>query len=62
MAVIDALNTQLRNALRAPDMQEKLHFQGYEVTPSSPEQLASRINTDMDLWAPIIKKAGIKAE
>jgi tripartite-type tricarboxylate transporter receptor subunit TctC len=60
--VIDKLNAALRSTLQMPEIRKKLATQGYEVTPSSPEELAARIKADSTLWAPIIKNAGIKAE
>ena len=61
-AIIDKLNAALRSTLEMPEIRSKLHEQGYEVTASSPQQLAARIKSDVELWGPIIRKAGIKTQ
>ncbi len=62
VAIINKLNAALRETLQTPDIQKKLTSQGYDVTPSSPEELSARIKADNELWEPIIKKAGITAQ
>ncbi|MBL0419043.1 tripartite tricarboxylate transporter substrate binding protein [Ramlibacter sp. AW1] len=60
--VVDKLNAALRSTLEMPEIRSKLQEQGYEVTASTPQELATRIKSDVQLWGPIIRKAGIKTE
>ena len=45
-----------------PDMREKLIAQGAEPAPTTPEQFAAFVKSEITKYAKIIKEAGIKAE
>src|SRR5437764_7615829 len=60
--VIDKLNGAVGKALASPDIVERLHAQGAEPMPGTPEAFASFMRAEMARWAPVVKQAGIKAE
>jgi len=60
--VVETLNSALRATLQTADMREKLAQQGYEPMITASRDLSTRINADLGLWGPIIKKAGIKLQ
>src|SRR5499433_1603159 len=60
--VVGALYRESTNILAQPDMKERLAALGYEVVASTPEEFATRIKTEIDMWAKVIRAANIKAE
>lgn len=60
--VIDRLNTTLNQALNAPALKERMTKDGFDPTPSTPEQARARLEKEMPQWAKLIKERGITAE
>jgi tripartite-type tricarboxylate transporter receptor subunit TctC len=62
-AIIDQLNAEIRKALQAPDIRERLITQGgNEIVTGSPEDLATLIQSDLKAYAKLIKDAGIQPQ
>jgi len=61
-AIVDMLNGELRKALNAPDVREKLQGQGMDPFILSPEEFATLMKTDMARYAKVIKAANVKLE
>lgn len=60
--VIDRLNTTLNQALNTPALRERMAKDGFDPTPSTPEQARARLEKEMPQWAKLIKERGITAE
>jgi tripartite-type tricarboxylate transporter receptor subunit TctC len=60
--VIDRLSGALGNAVRAPDVAERLQKIGFEPVGSGAEELARRMAEDRARWAPIVKASGFSAD
>jgi tripartite-type tricarboxylate transporter receptor subunit TctC len=60
-AIVEVLNGAVRQALSDKDIRERIAGIGAEAQASSPDELAALVKTTSDMWGPIIKKAGIKA-
>lgn len=60
--VIDKLNTSLNQALNTPALRERMAKDGFDPTPSTPEQARARLEQEMPQWAKLIKERGITAE
>lgn len=58
--IVLRLNKALRDALAEPDVVRRLTEAGYEITPSSPEELAARVKADYDKWGRVAQ--GLKFE
>ena len=43
-------------------MQERLAGLGYDLVASTPEEFATRIKAEIEMWAKVIRAANIKAE
>jgi hypothetical protein len=43
-------------------MQERLAGLGYDLVASTPEEFATRIKAEIEMWAKVIRGANIKAE
>jgi tripartite-type tricarboxylate transporter receptor subunit TctC len=61
-AVLERLNHEVVQILRADDVRERLGAQGLEATGSTRQELATRIREDITKWQRVVKAAGIKVE
>jgi len=60
--VIARLNAAMRTALAAPETVNGLALMGLVAQSSTPAELAARLKSDTDLWAPLIKSIGFTAD
>jgi len=58
--VIDKLNTAINEALKSPEMLERLLRLGAEIKPGTPADFAAFIAEEGPKWAEVIKSSGIK--
>lgn len=61
-AIVNLLNAEVRKALAAPDVQQKLSEQAIEPRTSSPAALAKLVSDDLKRWSRVVKDAGIQPE
>ena len=61
-ATLDRLSGALGNAVRAPDVADRLQKIGFEPVGSSAEELARRMTEDRARWAPVVKASGFSAD
>lgn len=61
-AVVDRLNTEFVNAIRAPDLRDRLVKAGADPVGNTPEQYAAFVQNEIAKWGKVIKAAGIKGE
>ena len=52
----------MRTALAAPETVNGLALMGLVAQSSTPAELAARLKSDTDLWAPLIKSIGFTAD
>ena len=60
--VIARLNAAMRSALAAPETVNGLAVMGLVAQSSTPGELAARLKSDTELWAPLIKSIGFTAD
>jgi putative tricarboxylic transport membrane protein len=63
--VIDTLSVALQEALKSPEVKDRLAAAGAETVSSErarPEALRAHLKSEIDRWTPIIKKAGVSAD
>ena len=60
--IIARLNRELLKALQSPDVLARLKNEGAEVVGSTPEDAAAIIRRDLDKWADVIRRTGIRAD
>jgi tripartite-type tricarboxylate transporter receptor subunit TctC len=60
--IIARLNTEAVKGTRSPEFAKSMGALGYDITPSTPEQMASLIKTDIDRWAPVVRASGAKLD
>jgi tripartite-type tricarboxylate transporter receptor subunit TctC len=60
--VVARLNAETLKALADPGVRDRLTALGAVITPSSPEQFSSFLQTEIDKWAVVIKAASIEPD
>jgi tripartite-type tricarboxylate transporter receptor subunit TctC len=61
-AIVDRLNSELRGAVSAPEVRQRLENLGFEVTGSSADEFSQVIKSDLEIIRQVIQAAGIKPE
>ena len=61
-AVVDRLNTEIRTAMAAPEIAERLSLEGAEVWTNTPTEFRDHISKEMARWGELVKRTGIKPE
>jgi tripartite-type tricarboxylate transporter receptor subunit TctC len=60
-AVVARLNADIHKALADPEVKERLAALGAEVSPSTPEELATLVRSEHERYGRLIRDANIKA-
>lgn len=58
--VIEKLNDEMKKALAAPALKEKLENLGVQSTPMAPEEFGRLIKDEIRIYGDFVKKAGLK--
>lgn len=61
-AIVERLNKELRLALAAEDVRQRLAADGAEVLPSTPEEYAADIDREEATWSKVVNALGLKGE
>ena len=59
-AIVNRLNIAVRASLADPVLSNQFFDLGYDVIPSSPDELAARVKADYDLWSGVAKGLNIE--
>ena len=60
--IVKRLNSEIVAVLALPEIRERLLSQGVEARPTTPEEFARLIVSDIARWAVVVKRAGLRAE
>ena len=60
--IVERLNREIVKALNTAEVREQLLANGMEPEPSTPEELAKHIETELAQWGRVVKEAGIQAQ
>jgi tripartite-type tricarboxylate transporter receptor subunit TctC len=60
--IVNRLNSEIREALTLPDVQQRLVEGGNVATPSTPEEMRARVEREMARWSRVIEASGLKTE
>lgn len=60
--IVDTLQKAVAAAVKSPDIVESFRAQGIEAKSSTPEALASILQSEQKLWAKVIKDGGISLD
>jgi tripartite-type tricarboxylate transporter receptor subunit TctC len=58
--IVTLLNGHVRAIIGDPDFQKRMIELGGEPFAGSPEELDARLRSDIDMWAAVVKKAGLE--
>ena len=61
-AVIERISGETMKAMQSPDLMKRLAAEGSDPVGGTPQQFAAHIRAEHDLWARVIKQAGIRGE
>ena len=56
------LNARFNEALRTPEIQERLASQGWTVVGGTPEQFAAHTQAELERWARVVKSANVRID
>src|SRR5215470_3173877 len=60
--IIGAVQREIAAIIALPDVKERLPTLGFEAVASTPEEFASRIKVETEMWGKVIRAANIKPE
>lgn len=60
--VVQRLDTEINAVLKLPDVVQKMHGFGFELIGGTPDDFARLIHGDIERWAPVIKRLGLKVD
>ena len=60
--IVNTLHDGVVKALKSKDVSERLSGEAAEIVGSTPQQFAAHLRSEIEKWAAVIKKAGVRAE
>jgi tripartite-type tricarboxylate transporter receptor subunit TctC len=57
--LLDQLQRDLVGAIQSPEVRERIDSLGFELTPSTPQQLRARVDSDLALYAPLVREGRV---
>lgn len=60
--IVERLNAEVEKIMKMPDVVAQYATVGFDAHTSTPQQLQALIKKDLELWGPIVKATGAKAE
>ena len=60
--IVQKLNAKLIEALRAPDMRERVRIQAFDLWTSTPEEFTATVKADRERWGKVVRAAGAKVD
>jgi tripartite-type tricarboxylate transporter receptor subunit TctC len=60
--IVLKLNAEVKRILDSQEMRDKLTAEGAEVSPTTPEEFAAYIKTEMAKWARVVKASGARPD
>ena len=60
--IVRRLNSEIVSVLKSPEVRERLASQGVEATPTTSEEFGRLLASDLERWAKVVQRAGIRLE
>jgi tripartite-type tricarboxylate transporter receptor subunit TctC len=60
--IVERINQEIRDALKLPDVQQRLSEGGNVASPSSPGEMRQKIESEIARWTRVIDAGGIKTD
>ena len=61
-AIVQRLNAEIAAALAAPEVRERLASQGVDARSSTADEFAKLLVSDLDRWAKVVQRLGLRAD
>ncbi len=61
-AIVRKLNTESNQALKSPELVERLRAQGLEIVGGTPDEASALVKRDVARWTKVIRDAGIQRD
>jgi len=61
-AIVARLNAEINNAIRQPEVRERLAAEGAEVLGGTPDDFASHMNAELSRMKKLVRESGIRME
>jgi tripartite-type tricarboxylate transporter receptor subunit TctC len=58
--IVSLLNGHVRAIVESADFKQRMLDLGGEPKASTPEELDARLKSDIDMWAAVVRKAGLE--
>jgi tripartite-type tricarboxylate transporter receptor subunit TctC len=62
LAIRRQISKEMARNLALPDVKERLHNLGFHVAPTTPEEHDKNLRADLELFARLVKEAGLKSK
>ncbi len=59
--IVTRLHQELVRAVNSPEVKARLEAEGAEIIANTPEEALASVRADLEKWAEVVKKTGIKA-
>jgi tripartite-type tricarboxylate transporter receptor subunit TctC len=60
--IVARLHQEMIKALQSPEVKSRLESEGADIIGNTPEQAAAVVRADLEKWAEVIRRTGIKAD
>lgn len=60
--IVSRLGAAIAQAVKQPDLGERLTNMGYEVSSTTPEQMSEMVRAEIPRWSRVVKAAGVRIE
>jgi tripartite-type tricarboxylate transporter receptor subunit TctC len=60
--ITNKLSAEMREVLNLPDVRERLTGLGYQIKPTTPDEMRHIMNAEYEKWGKVVKAVGIQAE
>jgi tripartite-type tricarboxylate transporter receptor subunit TctC len=60
--IVQKLNAEVRRALKAPDVQQRLRPESIEAGDLSPQEFTQFMLSEIKVWTPVVRAAGLHVD
>ena len=61
-SLVRALNGHIVSALNSPEVSKRLYDQGFDPSPSTPEEFGAQMRSEREKWGAVVKSSGARVD